>query len=409
MTSAAPAPARSQVSPEDFAEILRATREFVRSRVVPRENEIMAADALPPTCGRPRPDSACSATRSRRSGAASASTSPRTSSSRWSSATRRLALRSMFGTNNGIAGQVLVNFGTDEQKARLAGAARLRRGRRVLRPHRAGRRLQPGGLRTRAVRDGDDWVINGPSGSSPTRRSPDCSSSSPARDPAAARRSAASPSSSCPRDTPGVEVGPNDRKMGQEGAWTADVTFDRRPRAGRGARSAVGGTSATEAAMTSLARGRVHIAALARRHGPAGPRRVGRLRRHRHAGRHADRRLPARPGACSPTCRPACSPAQALVRECARKYDSPARTAASPRRSAKLFCTEMAGQVADQAVQVHGGTGYMREVPGRADLPRRPAAAPLRGHQRDPAAHHRRRPGAKRTAPAEPPVKLGHA
>ena len=28
-----------------------------------------------------------------------------------------LAVRSMFGTNNGIAGQVLVNFGTDEQKA----------------------------------------------------------------------------------------------------------------------------------------------------------------------------------------------------------------------------------------------------------------------------------------------------
>ena len=29
-----------------------------------------------------------------------------------------LSLRSMFGTNNGIAGQVLVGFGTDEQKAR---------------------------------------------------------------------------------------------------------------------------------------------------------------------------------------------------------------------------------------------------------------------------------------------------
>jgi len=30
---------------------------------------------------------------------------------------------------------------------------------------------------------------------------------------------------------------------------------------------------------------------------------------------------------------------------------------------AKLFCTEMAGQVADNAVQVHGGAGYIREVP----------------------------------------------
>ena len=31
--------------------------------------------------------------------------------------------------------------------------------------------------------------------------------------------------------------------------------------------------------------------------------------------------------------------------------------------AAKLFCTEMAGQVADLAVQIHGGSGYMREVP----------------------------------------------
>ena len=31
--------------------------------------------------------------------------------------------------------------------------------------------------------------------------------------------------------------------------------------------------------------------------------------------------------------------------------------------SAKLFCTEMVGKVADLAVQVHGGSGYMRDVP----------------------------------------------
>ena len=29
-----------------------------------------------------------------------------------------------------------------------------------------------------------------------------------------------------PADTPGVTVGPKDAKMGQEGAWTADVYFD---------------------------------------------------------------------------------------------------------------------------------------------------------------------------------------
>ena len=29
----------------------------------------------------------------------------------------------------------------------------------------------------------------------------------------------------------------------------------------------------------------------------------------------------------------------------------------------KLFCTEMVGTVADLAVQIHGGAGYMRGVP----------------------------------------------
>ncbi len=72
-----------------------------------------------------------------------------------------LALRSMFGTNNGIAGQVLVGFGTDEQKARwlepmasgdvVASFALTEPG--------AG--SNPAGLRTKAVRDQDDWVISG--------------------------------------------------------------------------------------------------------------------------------------------------------------------------------------------------------------------------------------------------------
>ena len=72
-----------------------------------------------------------------------------------------LALRSMFGTNNGIAGQVLVGFGTDEQKARwLEGIAsgEVVASFALTEP---GAGSNPSGLRTKAVRDGDDWVING--------------------------------------------------------------------------------------------------------------------------------------------------------------------------------------------------------------------------------------------------------
>ena len=53
---------------------------------------------------------------------------------------------------------------------------------------------------------------------------------------------------------------------------------------------------------------------------------------------------------------------RALARDAAAAYDSGTDRRIAP-SAAKLFCTEMAGRVADLAVQVHGGTGYMREVP----------------------------------------------
>ena len=83
--------------------------------------------------------------------------------------------------------------------------------------------------------------------------------------------------------------------MGQEGAWTADVHFD----AVRVAAAAlVGGSEDVgyEAAMVSLARGRVHIAALVGRAGAAGTRRVGGLR-----GDRAPRAV--RPSGTSSSCR----------------------------------------------------------------------------------------------------------
>jgi acyl-CoA dehydrogenase len=53
---------------------------------------------------------------------------------------------------------------------------------------------------------------------------------------------------------------------------------------------------------------------------------------------------------------------RAMVREAARAWVSGEDRRLAP-SAAKLFCTEMAGKVADLAVQIHGGTGYMREIP----------------------------------------------
>ena len=48
--------------------------------------------------------------------------------------------------------------------------------------------------------------------------------------------------------------------------------------------------------------------------------------------------------------------------ETARAYESGSDTRLGP-ACAKLFASEMVGRVADRAVQIHGGAGYMRGIP----------------------------------------------
>ncbi|MCV7165176.1 acyl-CoA dehydrogenase family protein, partial [Mycobacterium stomatepiae] len=163
-----------------------------------------------------------------------------------------------------------------------------------------------------------------------------------------------------PAETAGVEVGAKDAKMGQEGAATADVTFTgvRLPAA-----ALVGGSEdiGYRAAMTSLARGRVHIAALA----------VGAAQR--ALDESVSYAATATQGgsvigdfqlvqAMLADQQTGVMAGQALVRDAARKWvrNEDRRIAPSV---AKVFCTEMAGKVADLAVQIHGGSGYIRGVP----------------------------------------------
>jgi acyl-CoA dehydrogenase len=357
VTTAVPAP--SQVSAEDFAEILRVTREFVRSRVVPRETEIMEGDEVPADL---------------RAAARELGLFGYAIPQEWGGlgldltqdvelvmelGYTSLALRSMFGTNNGIAGQVLVHYGTEPQKA--AWLERIASGEVVasFALTEPGAGSNPAGLRTRAVRDGDDWVISG---------SKRFITNAPvaglflvfARTRAATAGDPGIAVFLVPAGVPGLEVGPHDRKMGQEGSWTADVTLTavRVP-----AQALVGGSEQTgyQAAMMSLARGRVQIAAVA----------VGAARRAldesvTYAATATQGGTPIGDfqlvQAHLADMQAGVLAGEALVRECARKYHTGEDQRIAP-SVAKLFCTEMAGQVADKAVQVHGGTGYIREVP----------------------------------------------
>jgi len=349
----------AEVGDDDFREILAQARSFIRNAVVPRENEILATDKVPDDIREQAKNMGLFGYAIPQQWGGLGLNLAQDVELAMEFGYTSLALRSMFGTNNGIAGQVLVGFGTDEQKQRwLEGIAsgEVVASFALTEP---GAGSNPAGLRTKAVRDGSDWVINGQKRfitNAPTaglfvvfaRTRP------------ADADGAGIAVFLVPADTPGVEVGPKDAKMGQEGAWTADVNFTdvRVPAA-----ALVGGSEDVgyRAAMTSLARGRVHIAALA----------VGTAQRalDESVAYAATATQGGQPignfqlvQAMIADQQTGVMAGRALVRDAAQKWVTGEDRRIAP-SAAKLYCTEMAGNVADLAVQIHGGTGYMREVP----------------------------------------------
>ncbi len=348
----------SEVGDEDFQEILAQTRQFVRSAVVPREQEILADDRVPDDLREQAEKMGLFGYAIPQEWGGLGLNLAQDVEMAMELGYTSLALRSMFGTNNGIAGQVLVGFGTDEQKAQWL--ERLANGEvasfALTEP---GAGSNPSGLRTKAVRDGDNWIINGDKRFITNAPIADLfvvfARSRPADDdgPGIAVFLV-------PADTDGVQVGAKDAKMGQEGAWTSDVSFTdvRVP-----ATALIGGSEdiGYRAAMTSLARGRVHIAALA----------VGIAQRalDESVAYAATATQGGKPIGSFQLVQAMLADQQtgvlagrALVRDTARLWLAGEDRRIAP-SAAKLFCTEMAGKVADLAVQVHGGSGYMREVP----------------------------------------------
>ena len=273
------------------------------------------------------------------------------------------AFRSLFGTNNGIAGQVLVLAGTEEQRKQWL--PRLASGEVVasfaLTEPDAG--SDPSRLVTSAVPvsgpEGGGWVIDG------LKR---YITNAPAADVfmVFARTDPQAPPGKgigvfiVPARLDGISVAARDHKMGQAGAWTADVAFSgvRVPGDALVGEAAAAGYST---AMRSLAHGRLIIAAMC-----TGV--MARLidesvtyARERSQGGHpiADYQLIQAMLADSQTEYMA---ARALVLDAAARYDAGTDRRLAP-SAAKYFASEAVGRIADRAVQIHGGSGYMRGVP----------------------------------------------
>jgi acyl-CoA dehydrogenase len=340
------------VAAEDFAEILAQVKRFVRDAVVPREREIADTNAVPEEL---RAQAAAMglfgyAIPGEYGGLGLDLTQDVELALELGYTS--LAFRSLFGTNNGTAGQVLVGYGTDAQKKRWLEP--MAEGRVVasfaLTEPEAG--SDPSGMRSTAMRTDGGWIING------QKR---FITNAPIADlfVAFAKVEDQVAVFLVPADAPGVTVGSKDRKMGQEGATTADVTFD-------GVRvdadALVSGEVQTgfRAAMTVLARGRVHIAALAMGLAQrALDESVAYAAQVRQGGVLIGERQLVQ--AMLAEQQSLVMAGTAMVRETARRYLDGSDRRIGP-SATKLFCTEAAGRVADLAVQVHGGSGYMRET-----------------------------------------------
>ena len=270
-----------------------------------------------------------------------------------------LSFRSLIGTNVGIGAQGIVMDGTGAQKAHwLPGIAAgdIMTSFALTEPDNGS---DAAGIRTKATRDGDDYVINGTKRYITNAVRADVFTVYARTDPNEPGADGVT-AFIVPADTAGITVAKPDRKLGQRGTKTSDVTFDdvRVP-----ASTILGGEARLglgfRTAMKVLDRGRIHVSSMA----------VGQAQRIMDIATDyaLERTQFGKPigehqlvQGMLADCQAELHAARALVRATAVTFDQEG-AAILEASCSKYFCTEMVGRVADRALQIHGGAGYMAE------------------------------------------------
>ena len=269
------------------------------------------------------------------------------------------AFRSITGTNNGIGSQGIVIDGTPEQKKKYL--PRLATGELIgsFALTEPGAGSDAGSLATNARRDGDHYVINGAKRYITNAPEANIFTLMARTDPNSKDARGVS-AFIVERNSPGLTVGKPDRKMGQRGSHTADVIFDnvRVP-----AENIIGGHEGLgfKTAMKVLDKARLNIAAVC----------VGAATRMlNEALTYAmDRKQFGQPvaefqlvQAMLADCQAELYAAKSMTLDAARKRDEGGNITMEA-ACCKYFASEMCCRVADRAVQIHGGAGYMADSP----------------------------------------------
>ena len=266
------------------------------------------------------------------------------------------AMRSSFGTNIGIGSQGLVMAGTDEQKQKWL--PRIASGELItsfaLTEPDAG--SDAGSVKTRATLDEAKGVYR-LSGSKRYITNADKADLFTVMARTGGEGAHGVSSFLVPRDLPGLSVGAHEKKMGQQGAHVCDVNFDDVEVPVENRLGAEG--EGFKVAMRVLDRGRLHISGVC----------VGAAERliEDMVGYASERQQFGKPissfqmiQAQIADSKAECMAARALVEQTARKRDA-GESITLDCAATKLIASEMVGRVADRAVQVYGGAGYIAD------------------------------------------------
>ncbi len=343
--------------PEIMDGLLDSVRRFVRERLVPAEEVVAETDAIPDDIVRDMKELGLFGLTIPESYGGLGLTMEEEALVMFELCQTAPAFRSLIGTTVGIGSQGILMDGTPEQKDRWLPP--LARGDLIasfaLTEPESG--SDAASIRTRARRDGDHYVVDG------TKRfitnAPEAGVFTlMARTDPDQKGAAGISAFIVDAKTPGISLGKIDRKMGQKGAHTCDVIFDgvRVPAA-----NVIGGVEGRgfKTAMKVLDKGRIHIGAVC----------VGVAERLlRDTLRYAMERKQFGQPICEfqlvqamlADSRTELYAARTMVLDAARRRDA-GEDVSTEAACCKYYASEMVGRVADRAVQVHGGAGYVAD------------------------------------------------
>ncbi|MDD2546186.1 MAG: acyl-CoA dehydrogenase family protein [Burkholderiaceae bacterium] len=343
--------------PETFEALLDSVRRFVRERLVPAENEVAETDEIPPAIVQEMREMGLFGLTIPEAYGGLELTMEEEVRLLFELCKTSPAFRSVIGTTVGIGSQGILMDGTEEQKAqylpRLA-TGELSASFALTEPD-AG--SDAASLRTTALREGDHYVVNG------TKRYITNAPHSKiftlmARTDPSNKGAGGVSAFIVDANSPGISLGKIDKKMGQKGAHTCDVIFDnvRVP-----AENLIGGKEGQgfKTAMKVLDKGRIHVAAVC----------VGVAQRMLDdALRYAVERKQFGQAigefqlvqALLADSKAELYAAECMVLDAARRRDDGLNVTLEA-SCAKMFASEACGRVADRAVQVFGGAGYLAE------------------------------------------------